>query len=144
MDGLRSCIARIGDCNGDGVPDLAIAGRGARSIETANGSSISDLPGIVRLISGKTGELLWQHEESNVVQFGRAVAAAGDSRWRSDSGRARLRDALWISSSGHVYVLSGRDGSQLHSVARIGREFFERRPRSEREPISTGTDAPMS
>ncbi len=112
-NGLRCSVAPVGDVNGDGVPDFALARRGPGPA----GSGKPDVPvgpGIVWIFSGTDGHLLRTlPPPSPCEDFGRALEDVGDTN--GDGHRD-----LAISGGNRVWLFSGVDGAVLHE---IGSEF---------------------
>jgi hypothetical protein len=74
-DGFGISLALVGDQDGDGVTDF-VAGANQ---DHYNWEQMRTPPGFVRLISGRTGEILHTWEGArNGLRFGRSLAAMGD------------------------------------------------------------------
>jgi len=106
LNGLRSSVARVGDVNGDGVPDLAVASRDR------------DRPERVWILSGKDGARLLEVSGSATGdRFGSQLVEVGD--WDRDGAAdllvvarpRRFQDAP--GSLGYRRVVSGRSGRTL-------------------------------
>jgi hypothetical protein len=99
-DGFGSALAGAGDVDGDGTPDVIVGG-------------------VVRVLSGKTGETLhaWLGAEDPTA-LGSAVAGIGDV---DGDGRADLligasRTGRTAEFAGAAFVHSGRAGELLYSL----------------------------
>lgn len=104
LNGLRSAVARVGDVNGDGVPDVAVASRDRNRPER------------VWILSGKDGtRLLEISGRTPGDRFGSEIGAVGD--WNRDgvpdlsvvARKERSQDR----SVGYCRVISGRTGEVL-------------------------------
>jgi hypothetical protein len=92
-DGLWQSADAAGDVDRDGVPDYIVGNR----------------YGLVRVFSGRTGGTIWRWAQPR-SSFGSAVAGGG-----VDQDRDGVPDLLVVAQNhNHVFVYSGRDGSQLH------------------------------
>jgi len=101
---LGRAVARVGDCDLDGVDDFAVA---------ATGAGFGGTQGLVRIHSGKTGGTLFVLAGAQSGErFGFALAPAGDF---DADGRADLLIGApnWNQSRGRVVCVSGLNGSQL-------------------------------
>ena len=119
------CVAGIGDVDGDGHDDLALGD--PRSIHPSEGASCwSALPGLVRVVSGAGGALLFERAGEVLDDetcgplgdvFGFSVCAAGD--WNRDGVPDLAAGAPGAGEfqSGAVRVLSGLDGALLAEFA---------------------------
>jgi hypothetical protein len=117
---LHSCVCRVGDCDGDGVPDLAVAARDPK----ANGVHFV-IPGRVWLISGKTGKLIWVVDGATKGDgFGCSLAAAGDvdgdgvpdvivGAVAKTDDESSMINPVTVGLS-YARVLSGKDGHVVH------------------------------
>jgi len=119
-DGLGRAVCDVGDADGDGVSDYAVAaGDGALPLDDA---------GVVYLYSAASGTLLREwHGDPDDQHLGSSLAGAGDL---DQDGFADLlvgapRDDLAGPGSGSVFVLSGSDGSLLrtHTGSATDQEF---------------------
>lgn len=106
FNGLQSSVARVGDVNGDGVPDLAVASRDR------------DRPERVWILSGKDGgRLLELTGRAPGDRFGSQLVEVGD--WDRDGAAdvlvvARPRPAANAPGPvGYRRVVSGRSGQTL-------------------------------
>ncbi len=116
VNGLRSSVARIGDVNGDGIPDLAIASRE---------SVMSGRSERVWILSGKDGTRLLEIRGREAGdRFGSAIGAIGD--WDGD-GVPDLFIAAepdWQTRStehpGYRRLISGRNGGALEELPGSG------------------------
>jgi len=112
-DNLGVSVSGAEDVNGDGRVDLIVGASRANNISINGVSS-----GSVRVLSGIDGSTLYTvNGDSNGERFGSSVSGAGDV---NGDGRADLIvGALFDSnngvSSGNARVLSGIDGSTLHT-----------------------------
>ncbi|HYI12832.1 MAG TPA: FG-GAP-like repeat-containing protein [Thermoanaerobaculia bacterium] len=91
---------RIGDVDGDKIPDFATS---------APTYPVERTPaGRVYVYSSRTGKLLWQHTGKPGEQLGLGIEAAGDTN------RDGIPDVIAAGpGSGYGYVFSGRDGKVL-------------------------------
>lgn len=109
VNGLRSSVAPVGDLDGDGVPDFALAQRGpgpAGFLEVVFNHELV----LVRILSGRDGDLIRTlHPPTKCYDFGRAMADVGDV----DGDGAR---DLAIAGGEHVWVFSGTDGHVIHEL----------------------------
>jgi len=110
---LGFAVAGIGDADGDGIGDFAIAGDESDSFP-------SDAhEGFARLYSGATGLLLREFLGHNVNSaFGEALAAAGDvdKDGHADWIVGAHGDGTAAPAAGSATVYSGFDGSVIHRV----------------------------
>ena len=107
-DNLGNAVCGLGDVDGDGLGDVAVA---AWNADPAGSNS-----GAVRVLSGATGALIRAHAgESTYDFFGSAVASAGDVD--GDGVGDLVVGASWSdfagSGAGSAYVYSGATGAQL-------------------------------
>lgn len=63
LNGLRSSVARVGDVNGDGVPDLAIGAEQRRTSWQEEGTEP-----YVQVRSGKDASILWMRRHVDLRQ----------------------------------------------------------------------------
>ncbi|MCC7064677.1 MAG: protein kinase [Planctomycetes bacterium] len=102
-----ACLANVGDADGDGVPDLVVAG------------NFGNAPGLACLYSGRTGRLLhsWR-DETTASGYGMAVAGPGDLDGDGYGdvtvSAIRLDDRSGVDQ---VHVYSGRTGARIASLA---------------------------
>ena len=110
VDDFGVALAATGDCNFDGVPDLAIGGSGkgpAACIYVGNGG--------VGVFSGATGALIFQVQGPVAgYGFGMSVAAIGDA---NGDGVTEIAVGApgWLQCAGSAYVYSGASGALLRS-----------------------------
>jgi hypothetical protein len=109
-------LAALGDVNGDGVDDFAMASRTASDPAKADGGAAS-------VVCGSTGALIWSLRGSvGEAGFGAAVSGGGDL---DGDGRADIlvgapRAELDDECTGKVIAFSGRSGRRLWSLASWG------------------------
>ncbi len=106
-DFAGQAVAYLGDLDGDGVQDLAF------------GSIGEGFAGSVRVLSGRTGELLLTVQGSTFAEnFGRAVTACGDvdADGVPDLAVGAPESDQAAPSAGCVRILSGADGSLLREL----------------------------
>ncbi len=110
-DRLGTAVAACGDVDDDGAPDWIVGAPKANANGPNSGSAF--------VWSGRTGALLHRFDgASSGVEFGAAVAGAGDV---NGDGHADLivgapRRSVGLLSNGEALVLSGADGSVLHTI----------------------------
>ncbi len=105
--GFGSAVARIGDVDGDGIPDFAVG-----SPFAAN--SLGKVHGAVWAFSGKNGAPLWTTYGPK-VNFGTMVAGIGDVN--SDGKPDVLASALADDpTSSRISLLSGVDGKVVWTL----------------------------
>jgi hypothetical protein len=117
LNGLRNSVAPVGDLDGDGVPDFALALRsdaGTPFTMEPERPVREDL-GAVLVVSGGSGERLrfLRPPEGGGSAFGRALEDLGDV---DGDG---LRD-LAVADRGRVWVFAGADGVVLHAFGGDG------------------------
>jgi hypothetical protein len=107
-----AALAALGDINGDSWPDLAV---GAPNDDTAGPTF-----GLVRLISGRNGKTLnTLYGNGTGERFGQSLGALGDVDGDGvpDFLVGAPRDgACSPALAGSVFVVSGRDGTTLHTL----------------------------
>ncbi|MFQ5505368.1 MAG: FG-GAP-like repeat-containing protein [Planctomycetota bacterium] len=103
-------LAAMGDVNGDGIPDIAIAAPGER-------------PGrYVQLVSGKDNTVLWTVKIGFTASlFGNALSNVGDL---DRDGVSDLSVGMPWRPGPSVHMFSGRTGKSLFSVSGSPRSFF--------------------
>jgi hypothetical protein len=105
-DRLGAAVAGIGDVDRDGFADVAI---GAPLADVGGADA-----GLVRVLSGRTGQTLWQRSGPAAGDaLGWSLAAAGDADgdgWIDLAVGSRRAGAL----PGFALLVSGKDGSNLH------------------------------
>jgi hypothetical protein len=107
-------IVNLGDINGDGIDDLAVAA------PTDVASTLTNA-GKVYVFSGATRQFVYELSSPNAEEggtFGVAIANVGDI---NDDGRDDLAVSAYAedagaSNAGRVYVFSGFDGSPLFDL----------------------------
>lgn len=108
LNGLRSAVVRVGDVNGDGIPDLAVASRDHL------------LPERVWILSGKDGTRLRTIEGRTPGDgFGTEVRAIGD--WdRDGAADFAICARVPLTRDGYRRIVSGRTGAMLAEFAGLG------------------------
>jgi len=113
LNGLRSSVARVGDVNGDGVPDLAVASRDR------------DRPERVWILSGKDrARLLELRGEQAGESFGSEIGPIGD--WDRDGvpdlygAAGRRAIGTDDSATGRRRLISGKTGGVLFELSTPG------------------------
>jgi hypothetical protein len=104
-----SAVAGLGDVDGDGRSDFAVAGQ--------PDSNTPQPAGFVRVYSGASGALIREHVGASALsRLGCAIAAAGDvdGDGVSDLVAGDWRDATGGNAAGAVHVWSGASGALLH------------------------------
>ncbi len=105
-NGLRGSLAKVGDIDGDGAADFALARRPITPVGFPPPSDPLDL-GAVWVFSGCNGELLRTlHAPEPCVDFGRTLENVGDI---DGDGITDLA----VAGCGHVWIFSGTDGAVL-------------------------------
>jgi hypothetical protein len=110
VNDLRCSVCRVGDVDGDGVADFALARRGWGPTETfvEPGPELGG-PGVVWIVSSKTGQpLKVLKPEADDPSFGRALEAIGDL----DGDR---QADLLVAGSKVVWAYSSATGEVLHA-----------------------------
>jgi hypothetical protein len=119
-NGRRGSVAPVGDVDGDGVPDFALALRSDDAGDSQAGLVVARHdPRRVQVLSGRTGERRrWLTPPgSDDPGFGRALEDLGDvdgDGWRD----------LAVAGSREVWILRAKDGATLHRLG--GGRFGER------------------
>ena len=99
-------VLPVPDLSGDGLADLVI---------TAPHASLDgDMRGIVVARSPRTGKELWRRVETESENLGWDLALAGD---QDGDGHPDLFVGAPAQDTGRVYLLSGKDGTVLHTYA---------------------------
>jgi hypothetical protein len=108
LNGLRSAVVRMGDVNGDGIPDLAVASRD------------HVFPERVWFLSGKDGtRLLTIEGRAPGDGFGTEVRAIGD--WdRDGAADVAISARVPLTRDGYRRLISGRTGATLAEFAGLG------------------------
>ena len=108
FDQMGTCVGRVSDWNGDGVEDVLACAPGEDHVRTLWG-------GCVVVLSGKTGERLWQADIVEGRQGpGRSVCAVDDL-----DGDGREEIVVGVPSSrgvGSVQVLGSQTGTMVWRV----------------------------
>lgn len=111
LDMLGDTVARAGDVDGDGVPDIAVGAW----LADANGNN----SGTVTVYSGATQAVLLTAHGNPEEAYGTAAASAGD--WNGDGFDDIAVGGPWFSGpageSGRAQVLSGADAAVLFEVS---------------------------
>lgn len=94
-------VAGAGDCNADGVPDVAVS-----SIPGPGGN------GAVHVLSGVDGDVLWQVTGASAGYFGWYVADVGDLDGDGGADLA-VSEPGYNGWTGRWHLLSGVDGSTI-------------------------------
>jgi hypothetical protein len=119
-DGLRSALVAMGDLNGDGVADLALAHR-PRPFLMGDGPSakwpVVDQEPVVWLISGVGGSVL--HALSGPGRFGTGLACIGDidGDGAQDLAVSDGLSADRLAPNGTVTLVSGGTGWELAQLS---------------------------
>lgn len=103
-------IARgLGDVDGDGVTDVAVA--------ATENPPYGDGSGKLYVYSGKSGKLLWKAHGGKDARLGIGLEAAGDV-----DGDGVPDVVAGAPGEDAVYVYSGKDGKQLHRIAGLAQD----------------------
>jgi hypothetical protein len=106
--GFGQSVAGLDDVDGDGVADIAV------------GAPFEGDSGVMRVLSGADGSLLWLRQPGSAgAQFGWAVAAAGDVDGDGTGDvvvGAPFHKVGGLSSAGKVIVYSGPTGDLIFQV----------------------------
>jgi hypothetical protein len=114
-EGFGAAVAGPGDVDGDGVPDLAVGVPG--------GAVGGAKPGVLRLLSGLDGSLIWEARGAPTQQYFGAALAAMDDIDGDGVGELLVRG-----SAPGLKVLSGRTGTLVwgyggHPFSAMGASF---------------------
>jgi hypothetical protein len=112
LENFGSDVNRAGDLDGDGYDDVLIGAPAAGS---------GAFHGRVYAFSSATGELIWQVDGNvDFALLGEGVGPVGDVNADGVPDVAAAAPGAGKKERGEAYVLSGVDGSMLHTLEPVG------------------------